>query len=188
MHFLLLSLAVFVPAMSAKPADMVSDFPREGEMWKVDLSRYRRLGKFHKTASFKSTDEMLAHVQSKTSNDDVMVRIDPEKMQELDETYVEVLSSQPLSCASVKLSCHSKSLKGSDFCHLACIQHSSYAYIMVREAKNGNVFPAVFSRHYACKQEGGKKRDCFWLTHMDELVIFPKLLIKSSTLHVHVSE
>ena len=177
MRLLLLTLALFVPAMSAKPAD-ISDFPLKGEMWKVDAVNYRKfVTNFHKTASFKSTDEMVSYVQSKMSNDDLMVRIDPEKMQELDGTYVEVLSSQPLSCDSVKMSCHSKSLKLRDFCHLACSRHSSYAYSMVREAKNGNVFPAVFSRHSICKQEGGKKRDCFWLTHMDELVVFPKLLI-----------
>ena len=158
--------------MSAKPADF-SNFPLKGEMWKVDVTRSR--GNFHNTASFKSTDEMVSYVRSKMSNDDLMVRIDPEKMQELDGTYVEVLSSQPLSCDSVKMSCHSKSLKLSDFCHPTCSRHSSYAYSMVREAKNGNMFPAVFSRHYVCKPEEGL--GCFWLTHMDELVVFPKLLI-----------
>ena len=46
---------------------------------------------------------MCSLIQSKMSNDDVMVKTDPEKMQELDRTYVEVLSSQPLSCDSVKM-------------------------------------------------------------------------------------
>ena len=117
---------------------------------------------------------MHSFVQSKTSNDDVMVKIDPEKMQELNGTYIEVLSSQPLSCASVSISCHSYFVE-KVFCHDPCGHRSSYAYNLMREAKNGNVFPAVFSRHYVCKQEEGL--GCFWMTHMDKLIVFPKLLI-----------
>ena len=175
MHLLLLSLALFIPAMSAKPAYMEhksTNFPLKGESWKVDVSQWPEV---NETAHFDSSEEMLSLIQSKMGNDDVMIKIDPEKMQELNGTYVEVLSSQPLSCASVSMSCHSYNVE-KVFCHAPCSQYSSYAYNVMRETKNGNVFPAVFSRHYVCKKKE-EGRDCFWQTQMDELVVFPKLLI-----------
>ena len=41
MHLLLLSLALFIPAMSAKPADIKdksTNFPLKGEMWQMDIT------------------------------------------------------------------------------------------------------------------------------------------------------
>lgn len=172
MRLLLLSLALFIPAMSARPADIEPNFPRRGEKFKVDTFRWDFRGG---TAIFDGRDKMLSYIQGKMSNDDVMVGIDPEKMQELEGTYVEVLTSRPLSCDSIKMNCHSFGLKQA-YCHSECSERSSSAYSLVREAKTGNVLPAVFSGHYVCEQEG-EGRGCFWLIHMDELVVLPKRLI-----------
>ena len=102
---------------------------------------------------------------SKTSDDTVLLKVDPEEME---EKYVEVLSSKVISPDSIKYSYQ----VDTPFCHRVVgeSEKTKVIYSTVRNANDGTVRPVVFLSHQACDKDD----NCFWVTHINQLVVLDK--------------
>ena len=117
---------------------------------------------------FDDSSKMEEYMRSKISDDTVLLKVDPEEME---EKYVEVLSSKVISPDSIKLVCHSYQVD-TPFCHRVAgeSEKTKVIYSMVRNTDDGTVRPVIFFSHQACD----KNDNCFWVTHINQLVVLDK--------------
>ena len=117
---------------------------------------------------FDDSSEMDEYMRSKISDDTALLKVDPEEME---EKYVEVLSSKVISPDSIKLICHSYQVD-TPFCHRVAgeSEKTKVIYSMVRNTDDGTVRPVIFLSHQACDKDD----NCFWVTHINQLVVLDK--------------
>ena len=115
-------------------------------------------------------------LKSVITDDDVVVQIDPVAAE---GKFVEVLSVKAVQNDGIKLSCHSYKII-SAFCHdwVHSTHKTKLMYSIVRDIKNGYLFPVVFASHQGCSYHNDQLK-CYWDTHMTEIVIFDKSIVKA---------
>ena len=118
--------------------------------------------------AFTSRVEMYEHIQSKVADDTVVIKV---VSPALEGKYLEVLSSKKISPDSIKLICHSYRVNF-PFCH-RLTNESRLLYSTVRRTDDGTVFPVVFFSHKGCKKDSS----CFWVTHINEVVLLDKNIV-----------
>ena len=117
---------------------------------------------------FDDSAEMVEYMQSKMSDETVLLKVDPEEME---GKYVKVLSSKVISPDSIKLICHSYRVD-TPFCHRVVgeSERTKLIYSMVKNTDDGTVRPIVFFSHQACDEND----NCFWVTHINQLIVLDK--------------
>ena len=100
--------------------------------------------------------------ESKVTDNTAVLKLDSPA---LERKYLEVLSSKVISPDSIKLICHSY-MVDTPFCHRVT-NKAKLVYSTVRLTDDGTVFPVVFFSHKGCKEDSS----CFWVTHINEVVI-----------------
>ncbi len=125
--------------------------------------------------TFKNPDDMHAYVQSQVTDDDAVIQVKPEKLQQLQGKYLEVLTLRPITHDEIKMVCHSyRSMPV--LCHKPTNPRLSYAYSMVRDVETGETFPTAFSTHQAwhSMDDVGADPPNTSLSHINELVVLDK--------------
>lgn len=120
---------------------------------------------------FSDKYEMHAYLQSKVDEDSIVVQLEPAV---LEGKFVEVLTSKAISPAAIKLVCHSFNTSPA-FCHdvVNSSHRAKLMYSMVKSTDDGNVFPVVFFSHEGCSDSDS----CFWVTHVNEVVVLDKSVV-----------
>ena len=123
------------------------------------------------TEIFSDKYEMHGYLQSKVGEDSIVVQLEPAI---LEGKYVEVLTSKAISPAAIKLVCHSFNTSPA-FCHdvVNSSHKAKLMYSMVKSTDSGNVFPVVFFSHEGCSADNS----CFWVTHVNEVVVLDKSVV-----------
>ena len=125
---------------------------------------------------FQTKEQMYEHIQTITEDDHVVLQSDPEA---LEGKYLEVLTTKVVPFDKVQITCHSYMTKPA-FCHrlgVAANNHKAKVmFSMVKETSTGKTFPCLFFSHQGCTEENNKA-SCYWVSHINEVVIMDKSLI-----------
>lgn len=128
------------------------------------------------TEIFRNVSNMHKHVKSFVTDDLVVVEHDPAA---LEGNYLEVLSSKPIPPSAVKMMCHSYKTTPAFYHNLADTNHKvKLMYSMVGDVINGYLFPTVFFSHHGCTCDENDKESCYWVTHVNEIVVIDKRIVK----------
>ena len=125
---------------------------------------------------FQTKDKMYEHIKSVMQDSDVIIQSDPGA---LEGKYLEVLTTKSVPSDKVKKTCHSYKTTPA-FCHQVGGQTNNHItkmmYSMVKETGSGKAFPCIFFSHQGCS-EANNKASCYWVTHINEVVIIDKYLV-----------
>ena len=193
--------AVTTIATSSPPPNVRQGLPVVGEIWGPVITHagvmktvkganqllhtygYPRLGKRDMLADyilpseiFSTRSEMDEHIKNKVEDTYVILQSDPEA---LEDKYLEVLTMKSVPFDKVKIICHSYKTNPA-FCHEvggATSNHpTKIIYSMVRETTSGKAFPCLFFSHKGCSEKDNES-SCYWVTHINEIVMIEKDLI-----------
>ena len=165
-------LIVSVSAISARAVDTSNGLPVVGDRFAVSFRCPQSVRLVYTWEEFQSKAEMNSYLQSKLTDDSVVINVDPVT---LDGKYVEVLSSKAISSNAVKMVCHSYNTKPA-MCHPLVktdeAPESRFLYSTVKKIDDGSAFPVLIASHKVCLGN-----ECSWEVHTNEVVVLDKNVI-----------
>ena len=125
---------------------------------------------------FQTKNEMYEHIKMVTKDTDIILQSDPAA---LEGKYLEILTTKSVSFDNVRKTCHSYKTSPA-FCHNVGGPGSHHVtkmmYSMVKESESGKAFPCLFFSHKGCSK-ANNETSCYWVTHINEVVIMQKDLV-----------